>query len=1471
MGMRTRSHGARRRGRAVGLAVATGAALALAALLGTRGIASATGATHAGGSWQEAEEVLTTQALRDFREKLPHRWHRDTTKLLRWLATVVPVLEAAASLTLAATRRELAAAGSGFVLVGEGQSGVPGEHRKWRAWLDEVCRVFGFSVEGDDAEPLGESVGPQLACPELWVDQAWPPGSLTSAPAPRGRSRELPAWSVVAPRRSGARGLIVLQAKELQAYPPREVKAILGYELGRAAWVAFAPVLPPGWGEHALQGYAALRLWHTGVRAQRQPQRRWVAALQSARLPWNLVNDPFAPFGGISAVGPVAAEWAALALVLKRLVPPLMQPLVLVGLVTKGPEVHEALRSLLGLLGHTGRTQKSGLANLRLPLLGAAAPWAWLLGEAAAAELLALLGGSRSRAMAVTMDRIAALAAGDAHAAAAAVLRARGLLSPKTVLTPADLDEALARAVATAEVQSRTWMGEAVAHRAQEPRPEVRVRELLRWAETSEAKELFALAHMRRVRQRHHSWLHAWWSGLGRPRKDEGISRFERFWRPWMGYSLLVAALATPLAAGVDAVRWASLATISLTTLGVMLPFTALGQGVPVGVDLIVAGLLVVYAFAVYDIWWNHLLGGSRHWMRLSSRLTAELLEQADSTASVAYLTRAWAELTRRSLAQLDQELCGSWRTSLHELACKLTDLRPEAEPEVTPARQSRGFSRALTAGAATGRSAAAELALLTAQEGGTRRRSIGAAPSEPRAMLWRRVDEAVQNAARAESERMRLAVEERDPEALQAMMTWWTKPITEWSGRPAISRSVTEGEQPTLGSLLMSEQLHFRYPYPFFHGTGPDEVRDASNVALEVDTFKRLERALSNNLTCLQDLRTKLAPWEVSRTVLQWTRADAYSAYNRFQQSLRWSHGAGHLNNNPGEGGFRPKVLDDRRDKLLEFRMMSTLVVAVCASLFGAPLASRTCLWGWAASLVCFGVANTVLVLNYSRLMLPHVRRHFEERLKELSGQQSGIMQEVRALQRCSANSSLIHIKASIFLQSVNLLRNVNYLALCVKHEVQCAAAAGPAPQRQQHIVDCGLRLLLALLPHSSAQQQGYALMGGAGGQLAALLYGAPCGGRLPGGLSRREQEAMQANFAESRKRMLILFRMVHLSYELPCQVQGQLGALAERYLRPVLVERRVPLEQHATLVQGDCSQGQKALLDAAGGDGHSERDRVVRAALQDVGDPKQAQRSQSGAFWDGPDEASPAQRPPSEGGSGDEDGLSLGSFCAASSQSNASLSSSLRSGVDRRPVDNTKMLGKLVATRSDIVRVLARLPPSALLAQPDPNSKADGILNDIFSSIILLASGLNLNSAVGYGAKAEGATGSYPTVLAATGFRYGQSAYWLDRLQTSLLLEAAIPASDGRSAGGGLGGSGGVDEVVAPLSFLLEDEPSPLAAAAAWSALSVAAPTRFGDSVLKLRRRALRRAKDTLRSLGSHSAGSSGSGGSGRRQPSS
>eukprot|EP00438_Fugacium_kawagutii_P035607 Skav231837 [mRNA] locus=scaffold2215:120435:120866:+ [translate_table: standard] len=56
------------------------------------------------------------------------------------------------------------------------------------------------------------------------------------------------------------------------------------------------------------------------------------------------------------------------------------------------------------------------------------------------------------------------------------------------------------------------------------------------------------------------------------------------------------------------------------------------------------------------SIWWNHLLGGAGRWAKLSGELASQLVDQADAAAGIAFLTRDWAEMARRSLVALDQD-----------------------------------------------------------------------------------------------------------------------------------------------------------------------------------------------------------------------------------------------------------------------------------------------------------------------------------------------------------------------------------------------------------------------------------------------------------------------------------------------------------------------------------------------------------------------------------------------------------------------------------------------------------------------------------------------------------------------------------------------------------------------------------------------------------------------------------------------
>ncbi|CAJ1397319.1 unnamed protein product, partial [Effrenium voratum] len=224
------------------------------------------------------------------------------------------------------------------------------------------------------------------------------------------------------------------------------------------------------------------------------------------------------------------------------------------------------------------------------------------------------------------------------------------------------------------------------------------------------------------------------------------------------------------------------------------------------------------------------------------------------------------------------------------------------------------------------------------------------------------------------------------------------------------------------------------------------------------------------------------------------------------------------------------------------------------------------------AAGCFAFGCANSVLLQNYSRLHLPHVRRRLERRLKELSQQKDSLLRDVQQVQRVSRRTGMVQVRAHIFLQSVNVIRNMDYLTRCIKTEVQRLSGDKKARKAQlpKRLVANGLQLLLVLLPHSSPQWQQEALGGESCTELASMLF------------ARRGANGAQllsAGYEDARKRLWLLFRMVHLSSAIPGEVQGKLSALMDGYLRPVLVERRLPTgyQLHGSDSQAMLEDGQK------------------------------------------------------------------------------------------------------------------------------------------------------------------------------------------------------------------------------------------------------------------------------------------------------
>jgi len=257
-------------------------------------------------------------------------------------------------------------------------------------------------------------------------------------------------------------------------------------------------------------------------------------------------------------------------------------------------------------------------------------------------------------------------------------------------------------------------------------------------------------------------------------------------------------------------------------------------------------------------------------------------------------------------------------------------------------------------------------------------------------------------------------------------------------------------------------------------------------------------------------------------------------------------------------EGKLGPTLEDSAEDRAAEWRIIFCLGLASLAGAAGIPYAAIVAgSFLWAALSFGFSVANMVLLLNYQRLSLPHVHRRLERQLGHLSSRREEILSELRELQRSSQKAGAAHARASIFLQSVNVLRNINYVLLCIKTETQRAAAAATGfVASQEMVILGGLRLLLALLPRCEKHWEAEILADEDCGKALAVL----ANGHAP------LQGPLQRLVAESQKRLWILLRMVHLSSVLPIEAQGQLGSLVQRYARPILIEGRVPL-QHQPL----------------------------------------------------------------------------------------------------------------------------------------------------------------------------------------------------------------------------------------------------------------------------------------------------------------
>eukprot|EP00913_Durusdinium_trenchii_P031964 g29937.t1 len=207
-----------------------------------------------------------------------------------------------------------------------------------------------------------------------------------------------------------------------------------------------------------------------------------------------------------------------------------------------------------------------------------------------------------------------------------------------------------------------------------------------------------------------------------------------------------------------------------VTITGILAPFLFGGMGLPLPATAVLAVLLIVYSSCAWLVWWNHLLGGSRRWAELSSRLTSQLADQADVTAGIAYLTRDWAEMARR----------------LHEVASKLTDIWQDIRNASLGSHSAAEMAvdRVQTMRLLTGekRARGPDMFFIGDVSEDAKEARLSRSETAPLAghasmalQLWLKVDRAVQRALHVEVERMGKALDSDDTKALQAMMNWWS------------------------------------------------------------------------------------------------------------------------------------------------------------------------------------------------------------------------------------------------------------------------------------------------------------------------------------------------------------------------------------------------------------------------------------------------------------------------------------------------------------------------------------------------------------------------------------------------------------------------------------------------------------------------------------------------------------------------
>ncbi|CAE7869018.1 COMT [Symbiodinium necroappetens] len=493
------------------------------------------------------DEILQENALKTFDKELPHWLHRIAAKASEPLAARLSALPAVGAASRVSTlRREFQRVGGQVTFVDD--HNPKKAYRKWQELHHEVCHVLGFELPAwrlRRKSAWEEAALDLPLCPELWVDEAWPPCKL----APSFRGRVVPVWSAAGNARNGERSLMILQGRIVRSFPTRQIKALIGHELGR---MAFALLTGPGlkaWAGRLSKVVVGQKLLE-GVQSMSGHPGRGLFDLIGGSRRSLFGFDPFGRqsrsyslgtinlslFGGrgrsdgghaqdgasvlqgpqlSSGIVRPIMEMLAVDMVVKHAAPRVLRPIIWLGVLARGgPEsMMDSIRQGMNGLALPG-LQLSGHRRPAFwaPMVSLMAPFMHILVQLGALRSASAVIASCGRSSVITADRAAALSAGDAEDAAAAILRVYGQM-PMESARGDELEALLDEAADSARRQKWTLRREALLQRWSLPAPEERVRELLRWSESSTGKRLLALAELRRASYTSSlGWWHWCWS-----------------------------------------------------------------------------------------------------------------------------------------------------------------------------------------------------------------------------------------------------------------------------------------------------------------------------------------------------------------------------------------------------------------------------------------------------------------------------------------------------------------------------------------------------------------------------------------------------------------------------------------------------------------------------------------------------------------------------------------------------------------------------------------------------------------------------------------------------------------------------------------------------------------------------------------------------------------------------------------------